>query len=122
MSISYTGADTPVVEKPKSTRMLFALMLVNSVFATTSVFWWTFMSLFVAEPIKWATWTGISSRPDLFEYPFSLLWMIPGTAVCAAWLAHKAGKRRMALNLVIFPIVFLGLLFGWYYLAPQHLR
>lgn len=122
MSISYAGTDTAVVTAPRSPRALFGLLCINIAFAATSVFWWTMMSLFAAEPIKWATWTGISSSPDLLEYPFSLLWMVPVASSIAAWLTHKGGKKRTAFNLACFPLIFLGLVFGWYYLAPPEWR
>lgn len=99
-------------------RVLLILSVVNATFAGTSVFLWTFLSLFVAEPIQWATWRGISSRPDLIEYPFILLWMLPAAGIVAGWIAKRAGQMRIACWLAFFPIILLGLIFGWFYMAP----
>jgi len=122
MSISYTGADTVVVARPSDSRLLLALMTIDGLFACIAVFWWTLISFFIAEPIKWATWTGMSSRPELLEYPFSVLWMLPAAGIGGAWLAKKAGRLRLALALAFFPILLIGLVLGWYYLTPPHWR
>lgn len=122
MSISYTGSDASVVDRPSNSKLLVGLMLVNGAFACVAIFWWTLISFFIAEPIKWATWTGISARPELLEYPFSMLWMLPAAGICGAWLAKKAGRPRLAIRLAFFPILFIGLVLGWFYLTPPHWR
>jgi hypothetical protein len=109
--------------KPRQNfRFLFALMVANATFAASSASWCTFMSLFVTDPFRWATWHGLGSRPELFDYPFLLLWLLPVSGICGAWLADKAGNRRLARFFALFPLLFLGLVFGWYYLVPVEWR
>jgi hypothetical protein len=102
-------------------RRLLALMIANGCVAVVAVVAWTAASLFVAEPMSWATWVPISrgdSLDDLLEYPFVLLWLMPAAGAGAAWLAAKLRHRMAAYASVGLPLVLLGLVFGWYYLAP----
>jgi hypothetical protein len=122
MSISYTGADVPGTPVRERRRLILLLVAINTGFGLATLFWWTMMSLIVAEPIKWATWTGISSHPDFFEYPFNMLWMLPLGGAAASWVLFKNGNRKHALWFGLFPVVFLGLVIGWFYLTPIEWR
>jgi hypothetical protein len=106
----------------RNSRVLSGLLVANATFALSSLSWCTFMSLFVAEPMRWATWHGLGSRPELLDYPFVLLWLLPVGGVCVAWLADKGDNRRLAYFFALFPLLFLGLLFGWFYLVPVEWR
>jgi len=89
-------------------RVVMTLIVVNATFAAASLFWWTMLSLFVAEPIRWATWHGVSPNPDLFEYPFTLLWLMPLACAVAAWVARSVHQQKAAFYLAAFPPVLLG--------------
>ena len=106
----------------QDSRVLVALMVANATFAVGSASWCPFISAFVADPIRWATWYGLGSRPELFDYPFVLLWLLPAGGICAAWLAEKGHRRRLSGFFALFPLLFLGLLFAWYYLLPIEWR
>lgn len=119
MTISYYGdeARAPI---PVSGAMTF-LMLVNAVIAMTVLFAWTAVSLYIVEPIAWATWMPVrrgTTFEDLFRYPFVMLWFMPALGIAGTWLALKRGRRGIALSCAILPIAFLGLIFGWYHFAP----
>lgn len=119
MTISYYGneARAPI---PASGFMTF-LMLANAVVAMTVLFAWTAVSLYIVEPIAWATWMPVrrgTNFDDLFEYPFVMLWFLPMAGIAIAWLALKAGRKRIALSGVALPLALLSLIFGWYHLAP----
>ncbi len=111
------------VAAPKKASMAMAgLMVVNAVMSAGIVFAWTFVSLFVAEPLAWATWMPINRGYGLFglvEYPFVLLWIVPLLGICGAWVSLKAGRRALAFTFVALPIGMLALVLGWYHLAPQ---
>lgn len=97
------------------------LMLANAVVAMTVLFAWTAVSLYIVEPIAWATWMPVrrgTTFEDLFEYPFVMLWFMPAAGIFGAWLALKIGRRALAISCVTLPLGLLGLIFGWYYLAP----
>ncbi|HEX7075032.1 MAG TPA: hypothetical protein VF226_13405 [Hyphomicrobiaceae bacterium] len=104
--------------KRRDPKPLVALMAANLLFAASSIFLWTLMSLFIAEPVRWATARGIGSRPELLEYPFILLWLLPVAGACAAWVALKAERLRLAYLLAVKPLLYFGVVAGWYYLAP----
>lgn len=109
--------------KPRQgSRFLVALMVVNATFAATSASWFTIIAVLVAEPMRWATWYGLGSSPELFDYPFVVLWLLPVGGICGAWLAEKGHNRRLALFFALYPLLFLGLLLGWYYLLPVEWR
>jgi hypothetical protein len=102
--------------------LLITLQVANLLFATCTVFMWALMSLLLAEPVRWATEYGIGSRPELFEYPFLLLWAMPVAGSCSAWVAQRAEKFKLAYFLAFYPLLFLSLVVGWYYLAPVQWR
>ncbi len=123
MTISYydDGLRAPI----RPSAFMTFLMLVNTVIAMTVLFAWTAISLYIVEPIAWATWMPVrrgTSFEELFEYPFVLLWLMPMGGVAGAWLALKMGRRSLALTCVLMPIALLALIFGWFYGAPTTLR
>ncbi|MBN9261630.1 MAG: hypothetical protein J0I57_15370 [Hyphomicrobium sp.] len=119
MTISYYGdeARAPI---PASAAMT-CLMLTNAVIAMTVLFAWTAVSLYIVEPIAWATWMPVrrgTTFEDLFEYPFVMLWLMPTAGIAGAWLALKLGRRLLAISSATLPIALLALIFGWYHFAP----
>jgi len=119
VTISYYGdeARAPI---PASAAMT-CLMLTNAVIAMTVLFAWTAVSLYIVEPIAWATWMPVrrgTTFEDLFEYPFVMLWLMPTAGIAGAWLALKLGRRLLAISSATLPIALLALIFGWYHFAP----
>lgn len=97
---------------------LVVLQAANLLFAAACIFLWAVLAVFVEDPMRWATSYGIGSRPELLDYPFVLLWLMPVGGACAAWVAQKANRMALAYVLVCYPLAFFGLVVGWYYLAP----
>ena len=123
MTISYYDDGLRAPARPSAFMTL--LMLVNSIIAMTVLFAWTAISLYIVEPIAWATWMPVrrgTSFEELFEYPFVMLWLMPMGGVIVAWLALKAGRRSLALTCLVMPIALLGLILGWFYGAPTTRR
>jgi hypothetical protein len=97
------------------------LMLAYAVVAMTVLFAWTAISLYLVEPIAWATWMPVrrgTSFEDLFEYPFVMLWLMPTAGIAGAWISLKLGRRALAITCVTLPIALLALIIGWYNFAP----
>lgn len=107
-------------KRRKDATPLIALQAANLLFAAGCVFLWAMLSLVVEEPIRWATSYGVGSRPDLFDYPFVLLWQMPIGGACAAWVAQKMDRMTLAYILACYPLAYLGLVVGWYYLTPAN--
>jgi len=103
----------------RSDRLVYVPMAINLIFACTCFLWWGTMAVFVAEPLSWATWAPVSAAPDVFEFPFVLMWGLPLAATCLAWLAQKIDTERTAFGFASFPIILIGTMIGWYYLAPK---
>ena len=123
MTISYYDDGARASIRPTSFMTL--MMLVNAVIAMTVLFAWTAISLYIVEPIAWATWMPVrrgTSFEELFEYPFMMLWLMPLAGVACAWLGLKFGRRTFALTCLVLPVALLGLIFGWFYGAPPDLR
>ena len=123
MLITYNADGTP--NAAPHGRVLKVLILVNAVFALTVVFGWTLVSLFISEPMAWATWHTVSRGTtilELFAYPFSLLWVTPALGIMIAWLANKSKQYALAHACVLLPILFLGLICGWFYFTPEDWR
>ena len=123
MLITYNADGTPAIA-PHG-RMLAMLMVLNATFAMTVIFGWTLVSLFIAEPVHWATWQTVSPGStflELFYYPFSLLWLMPACGIMGAWLGHKSKNYALAFAFALLPLLVMGLIFGWFYFAPEDWR
>jgi len=111
-----------VTAPARLSRVMIALMGANGVFASLIVFAWTYLALFVAEPLSWATWMPISrgyGPLGVFEYPFVMLWVMPLFGVFGAWISLQSGRKALAYSFVAVPLVMLCLVMGWYYLSPS---
>jgi hypothetical protein len=101
--------------------VLRLLMLTNIVFAALVLGAWTVASVFISDPISWATWRNINGArtwEELFQYPYLMLWALPLGAVLASWIAVQAKKWKLACGLALTPVVFLGLTIALYYVIP----
>ena len=102
-------------------RLLPIICMVDLIIAFSVLFLWTAVSFYIAEPVSWATWMSVRRGTqfiELFDYPFVLLWAMPLACIAIAWFARRAKKRALAFAAALFPIVVLGLIFGWYHLVP----
>jgi hypothetical protein len=108
--------------RKRSSRFLTALIGINGLFVAGVLLWWHWMSVVMSEPVRWATWQAMGPRPSIMDYPFLLLWALPLAGVAGSWFARKFGNMRMACGLAFFPVFYLGLIVGWFYLAPQTWR
>jgi hypothetical protein len=104
--------------RQRNSRFLFAMIVINCVFALGVLLWWHWMAAVMAEPVRWATWRALGPRPGILEYPFILLWVLPVSAVSAAWLARQFGNMRLACGVAFFPVFYVSLIIGWFYLTP----
>lgn len=121
MSISYHVEGSGQVPAGAMSRRLILLILLNIGVAATVLFGWTMVSLFVLPPLEWATWMPVyrgSTFVELLRYPFVVLWLWPLLGVAGAWLAHKSGKRALAVACAALPVLLLMLVFGSYYILP----
>lgn len=123
MLITYYEDGT---EAPKqASRAMAGLMTVNAVMSSAILFSWTYVSLFVAEPLAWATWMPISRGYGLtgfFEYPFVMLWAMPLVGIGGAWVGLKGGRKTLAYAFAAIPPVMMILIVGWYYMTPPDWR
>ena len=122
MSINY---KSDAVVAPPRPPLMMAMMFVNAVFGLVVLGAWTYVSTLVAEPIAWATWRRIYRTGymfDVFDYPFSMLWLMPLCFIGLAWVADRTGARGLAWTCVTIPILTHALIIGWFYLAPPEWR
>ena len=96
-------------------------MALNACIAASMLFAWTIISVLVAEPVSWATWAPIErgTRPELFGYPFILLWGAPLAGIFMAWVSKNFHLRRLAYFSVLSPMFILALIFSYYYFVPM---
>ena len=118
-AISHAFRDAP---PPPSLRpgLIIALQALNVAFAAAIVSAWTYLSYFLADPIGWATWAPLSrhGNPGLLDYPFMVLWGMPLAGVAIAYCARRLMMHGLITTALILPILTLGIIIGWYYLAP----
>ena len=122
MSISYVRQDKFVVQLPRPMR---AVMVLNAAFGAAVLGAWTYVAVYLAQPIAWATWFSVyrsGDWMDIFNYPFILLWSLPFGAILGAWLAEKSNMRGLAYVVVLTPLLIHGTIIGWYHYAPPHWR
>jgi hypothetical protein len=98
------------------------LLFANALFACVCVFQWAYVSMYVAAPVNWAAQSTLRATPELFDYPFGVLWAMPFTAAVIARLAHSFGAFRTSYMVALFPMLYFAFVFGVYYLAPLHWR
>jgi hypothetical protein len=101
-------------------RLAYALMWANALFAAAVVLYWTGVSLVLEEPFRWATGEGVSPSPQLLEYPYLLLWIVPLGAATIGWLSIKGEMPALGRFVGIYPLLFLCLMVGWFYFTPPH--
>lgn len=117
MSLSYYDLQ----RKPKPRTILArGWMAANALIALGMLFYWSGLVGYVGEPYRWATQSGISAQPGLFEANYVALWATPLICLLAGWLALRSQQDSVARIVGSYPTFFLGVLLGWYYLAPQH--
>lgn len=104
--------------KHQQTGLLRVIMALNVAFGVACIFWWSTLSRYLADAMRWATWRGIDHAPQMFDYPFVLLWLLPVTGIAGAWFVERSGKVQAASLVATAPMLLLGLVFGWYHLAP----
>ena len=104
--------------RQRKSRFLIALLAINLGFALGVLLWWHWMAVVVSEPMRWATWQALGLRPSLLDYPFIILWGLPLSAIGGAWLEQRFGNMRLACGFAFFPVFYLGLIIGWFYLTP----
>jgi hypothetical protein len=86
---------------------LSAMGVINLTFAAANIFLWSVVALVLADPIGWATWSSLGSvgrRPDLFEYPYVMLWGLPLLGSGVATLNNFLGFKRAARVAALFPL------------------
>lgn len=94
------------------------MLLANVTFATVVVFGWSYLADTFDGPIQWATWTPIGRNPQLLDYPFVLLWLLPLIGIGVAWLLQSTGARRLAMASSAFPLLYLATLVACFHAAP----
>jgi hypothetical protein len=103
--------------RPRHPRLFRALVLANGSFAFLVVFVWALAAIVIADPISWATWAPVerTSQLSLINYPTNLLWMLPALALGAGWAARKGRHERLALGVMLMPVMFFALMIGSYH-------
>lgn len=96
---------------------LSAMGIANLAFAAANIFLWSAVAIVIADPIGWATWSSLGSvsrRPDLFEYPFIMLWGLPLLGSGVATLNNFLGFKRAAKIAAVFPLSLFIVTIGWW--------
>ena len=100
-------------------RRMRVVAMLNIVFSALMLGLWSDIPSTIAEPVRWATWTPLRAHPDLLEFPFVMLWGLPLAGVALAWPLRQGGSSRLALWVASFPMLYLGILIGCFYVVPQ---
>ena len=122
MAISYHVNGKAAGQLPRPMRVI---IMINATFAAAMLSAWTYVAVYVSQPIAWATWFTVYRTGeilDIFDYPFILLWGLPFGAILAAWLAERLSMRGLAYTCVTIPVLMHGTIFAWFYLAPPEWR
>ncbi len=117
INYSDTASATPV----RASRLMATLMGLNGIVSSAILFAWTYIALFVAEPLSWATWMPISRGhgfTGVLDYPFVMLWVMPLIGIFGAWVGLQGGRKPLAYAFVMVPLGMLAMVMGWYHLVP----
>ena len=92
--------------------------MIDIFLAILIVCFWNILAPYLTEPLSWATARNLPPRPGLLETPTALVWLIPLLSGVGAWLALNLRLVQTAWLFAIFPLLYIGLVGGWFYLAP----
>jgi hypothetical protein len=99
------------------------LAAFNAAFVVAILGGWAIISGILADPLSWATVTSVPrGTPNYLEYPFIVMWVVPAIGLCLAWVAHKGEYSRLAVAILLVPVLFLAVTLGWFHFAPSDLR
>jgi hypothetical protein len=115
----YNQIPTYAEVAKRTNRLLAILIALNIGLATAALTMWTMLRLFVSEPVNWATLRRVGASPELLEYPFILLWLVPMCAASLAWLSARMKMTRLARIVALVPILVFMIIHGWFYLTPM---
>lgn len=123
MTVSFSEPE--VVNRLRSKKLLYLLIIANVAFASAILVFWTTSALLVEAPLSWgisATIERDSSWRSAFTYPYILLWAMPTIAALAAQIVQRAGNHRLATFVVMTPLLVFALTFAVFHLAPIEWR
>ncbi|MEQ1612560.1 MAG: hypothetical protein ABL904_07385 [Hyphomicrobiaceae bacterium] len=99
-------------------RRMRAVAILNVAFSALMLGLWSNVPRILAEPVRWATWAPLGAHPDLFEFPFVMLWGLPLAGIAVAWPIRQGGSSRLAIWVASFPMLYIGTLIGGFYVIP----
>lgn len=117
MAISYSD----VRGQPENPSVL-ALLLVNAGLMVLFAVAWPAWASSLAEPIEWALTATGSQQLNLLAYPYFVLWALPLACCWICTFANRYGMVLLAQIVGATPPLLLGLIFGWFHLAPLSWR
>ncbi|MBI1384461.1 MAG: hypothetical protein GC150_06080 [Rhizobiales bacterium] len=95
--------------------MLRLLVCINICFSLAVLVAWHLIGEYVAEPATIVAGGALSGhgRPELFEYPYVLLWSGPIVASFLGWCAFSMKRFSLARHICFYPIVLFALSYFW---------
>lgn len=111
--------DYPRISQGHLDRRIRAVAMLNVGFSAAMMWLWSDIPHSLADPVRWATWAPLRPHPGLLEFPFVLLWGLPMAGTALAWLLRQGGSKRLALWVVSFPLLYLGILLACFHVVPQ---
>jgi uncharacterized membrane protein len=120
--IGSTPTDNVVNRKRPIARALVAVNLVLG--GLVLIAWQTTMLLFL-NPLSWASKHSFSTDHSLaamLQYPMALFWIVPTIAVFLGWSAMRVHQYRLAVTIMMAPVLFTLLVFALYWWLPEAVR
>lgn len=125
MATSYIGTSPTSNIVNRKRPIARALVAVNLVLgALVLIAWQTTMLLFL-NPLSWASkhsFPADQSITAMLQYPMALFWIIPSIAVFFGWSAMRVHKYRLAVTIMMAPVLFTLLVFILYWWLPEAVR
>ena len=113
MTISYHDGRT----RP-APGLATALMFLDAALVLVVVLGWPMLAEALGAPIEWAMSAGTGSVFDLRAYPYTVLWLLPMAGSVLGAIGLRLEMWLLARIATGFPVLLLGLVYGWYYLTP----
>jgi hypothetical protein len=98
------------------------LMGINALLLALQIVGWSATLRVASDILQWATLQHVSPLAGPFDYPVSLLWGIPASAIAVAWVLRQGGSLSLAVGVAGFPLIYLAAISGCFYLLPLMLH
>jgi predicted tellurium resistance membrane protein TerC len=109
-------------KRPVLSGVILAIVVCDLCAAVFLVANWSWLAAYMAEPLGWATQHVLPPRPELGEWPCTILWVWPIVTAVASAVAHQLKLLNTAFWIALFPLLYTASVAVLFTVLPATLR